>query len=398
MSNNRFSLYIHIPYCLAKCPYCDFNSHAAQRWPEERYTDALCKEIGQFAARRPWIDGSLRTIFFGGGTPSLFAPASIQRVLHAVFDRWPTTPANGSPVEVTLEANPGTIAVEQLAGFREAGVNRLSFGVQSFHDHHLQTLGRIHDGQQAAAAIRAARAAGFDNVSLDLIFALPEQRLEEWVADLQQACRLEPDHISAYNLTYEEGTPFHQWRATGRLQQLTELTELAMFESAQEILGAAGYHQYEISNYARRGRESRHNLNYWRGGAYLGVGAGAHSYSGPDACRTSDSDVSRWGERWSNRKSPSLYIDDVERRGEAVDWSERLEEAQARGELVFLGLRCLDGLADDDFHKRFGCELKDAFPHALGLRQDGLLRQTNGRWSLTERGLCLADSVFATFL
>jgi oxygen-independent coproporphyrinogen-3 oxidase len=389
-----FSLYIHIPYCLAKCPYCDFNSHAAQSWPEERYTGALCREMDRFSARPPWTNGELQTVFFGGGTPSLFAPDSVRRILDSAYEKWPAS----SDVEVTLEANPGTISVEKLAGFRQAGVNRLSFGVQSFHERHLRTLGRIHDGRQAADAIGAARRAGFDNVSLDLIFALPEQRLEEWVADVQQARRLEPDHISAYNLTYEEGTPFHQWRAAGRLQQLPESTELAMFESAQQLLGDAGYDQYEISNYAQPGRECRHNLNYWRGGAYLGVGAGAHSYSGPSASRMPDSGAAPWGERWSNRKSPGLYMDDVERRGEAVDWSERLEENQARGELVFLGLRCLDGFADEDFTRRFGCTMQEAFPHALDLRQEGLLRSDEGRWSLTERGLLLADSIFATFL
>lgn len=394
MPCKTFSLYVHVPYCLAKCPYCDFNSHAARDWPEERYTNALCREVIRFSGQWPWNQAVPQTVFFGGGTPSLFSPASIRRVLDTIFDRWPA--AWSDTVEVTLEANPGTVDLQKLSGFRAAGVNRLSVGVQSFHAGHLRALGRIHDGSQAAGAVSAARAAGFENVSLDLIFALPGQRLEEWSADLERACALEPDHVSAYNLTYEEGTLFHQWRSAGRLQQVPEAVELEMFERAAAVLAAAGYRRYEISNYARPAKECRHNLNYWRGGAYLGIGAGAHSYSG--AGDTENRGTASWGERWSNRRSPSLYILDIERRGEAIDLRERLDERQARGELVFLSLRCTDGLAAEDFRARFGCALEEAFPHALGLESDGLLRRHAGRWQLTRKGLHLADSVFATFL
>ena len=395
MVARTFSLYVHIPYCLAKCPYCDFNSHAAQTWPETGYTDALCAEMEQFSARAPWAGGSVSTIFFGGGTPSLFAPGSIQHLLETAFGLWPSSDRT---VEITLEANPGTLETSKLEGFRRAGINRVSFGVQSFAAHHLRTLGRIHDGPEAIEAIRSARSAGFEDISLDLIFALPNQRLSEWIADLQQACTLGADHVSAYNLTYEEGTPFYQWRAAGRLRQLPESTELAMFARAQEVLTGAGYVQYEISNYARRGHECRHNLNYWRSGAYLGVGAGAHSYSGPGDVGAADEPASPWGRRWSNRKTPSLYVDEIRRRRHAIEWSETLDEAQARGEFVFLGLRCLDGFDGEEFRRRFGCALDHAFPHAHDLRRQGLLGLEGDRWSLTERGLTLADSVFATFV
>jgi oxygen-independent coproporphyrinogen-3 oxidase len=392
--DRNFSLYVHIPYCLAKCPYCDFNSHAAQSWPEADYTEALCSEMAHFSARSPWSGGRLSTIFFGGGTPSLFAPASIQRLLDTAFGLWPR--ARGD-VEITLEANPGTLDTGKLEGFRRAGVSRVSFGVQSFVARHLHALGRIHDAQEAINAVRGARSAGFEDVSLDLIFALPEQHLSEWEADLQQACELTPDHLSAYNLTYEEGTPFHQWRAAGRLQQLSESTELAMFARAQEALAGAGYVQYEISNYAREGHQCRHNLNYWRSGAYLGIGAGAHSYTGHGGDGVID-EAARWGQRWSNRKNPGLYIEEVRRRQHAVVWSEYLDEAQARGEFVFLGLRCLDGFDSEEFRRRFGRAVGEAFPHVDDLCRQGLLVLEEDRCLLTERGLHLADSVFATFV
>jgi len=385
-----FSLYIHIPYCQAKCPYCDFNSHAATRWPEERYTAALCTELGHYAAAAPWAGGEIQTIFFGGGTPSLFAPASIRQILEGAGRLWRLAP----DVETTLEANPGTVSLQKLRGFREAGVTRMSFGVQSFAAHHLLTLGRIHDAEAARAALRLARQAGFDQVSLDLIFALPQQSLEEWESDLREACTLAPDHVSAYNLTYEEGTPFHQWKSEGRLRQLPEEIEVAMFTRTQEILAAAGYRHYEISNYARPGRECRHNLNYWQSGPYLGVGAGAHSFSGEMPAEV----TGPWGRRWSNAKHPTRYVEAVEQSGHARAATEVLDARQARGEFVFLGLRCREGFPAKVFCERFGEELAAAFPHVVDLCRDGLLQCVGGHWQLTPRGVLLGDSVFATFL
>jgi len=375
-----FSLYLHIPYCQAKCPYCDFNSHAAQQWPEQRYVDALRAEMRHYAQQAPWAGGEIGTIFFGGGTPSLFAAASIGNILNEAAQLWPLAP----DIETTLEANPGTITLDKLAGFRAADVNRMSFGVQSFAAHHLRTLGRIHDANEAKAAVTLARQAGFSRVSIDLIFALPNQTLDEWEADLAQACGLEPDHISAYNLTYEEGTPFHHWRAQGLLRQLPEEIEVAMFTRTREILAAARYDQYEISNYARPGQACRHNLNYWHSGPYLGVGAGAHSYA------------ERF--RWSNEKSPTKYLRDVEAHGHARVFEEALDERQARGEFVFLGLRCLDGFSGALFRERFGDDFPMLYPHVSDLRDGGLLEFVAGHWRLTPPGVLLADSVFVTFL
>ena len=391
-----FALYLHIPYCHAKCPYCDFNSYAAARWPEAAYVEALCRELDGYATQAVWNRRAVRTIFFGGGTPSLFAPASIGRVLDHVRRLWPVAPA----VETTLEANPGTVTAERLRDFRAAGVDRLSIGVQSFIPRHLRTLGRIHGAVDAVRAVEWARAAGFDNVGVDLMFAVPQQTLAEWEADLRQACALGPEHISAYNLTYEEGTPFHRWRAQRRLRPQVEDTELAMFTRTQELLAVAGYEHYEISNYARPSRACLHNLNYWRTGDYLGVGAGAHSYAAlADAAGPGERSIeARWGRRWSNEPQPTRYCALVEAQGHARVTEETLELRQACGEVMFLGLRCRDGVSGAAFQQRFGVELPGMFPHVRDLCADGWLEVVGGHWRLTADGLRLADGVFATFL
>ena len=379
-----FALYLHIPYCDSKCPYCDFNSYAAKRWPEREYADALIAELRAAAARSEWAERAVQTIFFGGGTPSLFAPATIGELLAAARALWPFVDG----AEITLEANPGTVDADRLRGLRAAGVNRISFGVQSFHDRHLRTLGRIHSADQAVAALRAARAAGFDNLNLDLIFAVPGQTLEEWEADLRTAIELAPEHISAYGLTYEEGTAFHAQRRSGALTPLPEEAEVAMFSRTRALLAAHGYEAYEISNFARAGRACAHNLNYWRAGAYLGVGAGAHSHAAQPAP----------GRRWGNEKSPVRYIERATAAGDARASEEMLSSSQARGEFAFLNLRCRDGFAAGEFTARFASEPQDAFPHLATLQRDGLIQLADGRYRLTERGLLVADSVFATFL
>jgi len=378
-----FSLYVHIPYCQAKCPYCDFNSYAASVWPEEEYVAALCAEMAHYAGLDAWRGRAIRTIFFGGGTPSLFAPSSIARVLDAAAHHWPLA----ADAEITLESNPGTVTVGRLRGFRAAGVNRASFGVQSFHAHHLATLGRIHSADEARAALTGARVAGFEHVNLDLIFALPEQTVAEWQADLREGIALGSDHVSAYNLTYEEGTPFHAWRAQGKLRPLENDTEEEMFSLTQQQLRAAGYEQYEISNYARPGAECRHNLNYWQSGAYLGIGAGAHSYNDHGTAQ-----------RWSNERNPLRYVNLTTRSGQACVTREELSTAQQRGEFVFLALRCRDGFAARRFAERFGADFTAVFPHVTEHVADGLLEDVDGFWRLTATGLRHADAVFTTFV
>jgi oxygen-independent coproporphyrinogen-3 oxidase len=378
-----FSLYVHIPYCQAKCPYCDFNSYAAARWPEERYAQALADELRSYMTASPWRDATVATIFFGGGTPSLFRPATIGRLLETIAACTRVAP----DVEVTLEANPGTVERARLAGFRSAGINRLSFGIQSFAPALLATLGRIHSADDSRAAIAAARAAGFDNVNLDLIFAVPGETREVWANDVAEVLRCTPEHISAYNLTYEPSTPFHTLRARGELVALDDETELWMYQHARAAFAAAGYAQYEISNFARPGRTARHNRSYWRGIDYLGLGAGAHSYAS----------VPGWGRRWSNERIPERYMAGVGS-GDAVAAREDLSFETAAAEFVFLGLREAAGIDPSEFAARFGRPLEAVHPEVRGFRDDDLLVERDGRLALSERGLLLADGIFAAFL
>ena len=270
-----FSLYLHIPYCQSKCPYCDFNSHAVASWPEDDYVRALVAEIERRAGEAPWTGRRLKTIFFGGGTPSLFRPESIAAVLAAAERNFGLERG----AEVTLEANPGTVDAAKLGGMRAAGINRISFGAQSFNDERLKFLGRIHGAAETREAARLAHRAGFERLNLDLIFAVPGQTIDETLNDIAEAAALGPDHISAYNLTFEEGTAFFTEMKRGRIRPIDSDRQAEFYAAVREELPRRGYKMYEISNYAPPGHEARHNLSYWRLESYLGLGAGAHSFA-----------------------------------------------------------------------------------------------------------------------
>ncbi len=383
MRHGSFSLYVHIPYCEAKCPYCDFNSYAAARWPEDAYADALLAELRRRSAEAPFAEAQIATVFFGGGTPSLFEARTIGRLLDGIA----ATCVLADDVEITLEANPGTVERTRLADFRDAGVRRLSFGIQSFQEPLLRTLGRIHGPDEARAAIRAARAAGFDDLNLDLIFAVPGETRRDWEADVAEAVGWAPEHVSAYNLTYEPGTPFHTLRSRGALRPLEDEDELWMYQHVRAALTAAGYAQYEISNFARPGHEARHNQSYWRGTSYLGLGAGAHSYASEPG----------WGRRWSNERIPDRYVAAVAC-DDPTATAEILSFDTAAAEFVFLGLRESRGIDPAAFADRFGRALEDVHPEVAVHRADGFLAERDGRLALSERGLLLADSIFASFL
>ncbi|HSD10020.1 MAG TPA: radical SAM family heme chaperone HemW [Candidatus Binatia bacterium] len=380
-----FGLYIHIPYCRTKCPYCDFNVEAAATWPEARYVDALTAEIRYHASAPPFGGKRLATIFFGGGTPSLFAVASLARVLDEARRSF----AADTAPEISLEATPESASVATLAGYRRAGVNRISFGIESFHPHVLKRLGRLQTAAETRHAVAMAREAGFTNVSLDLIFAVPGQSADDWRADLDTAISYAPEHVSAYNLTYEEGTPFFDLKRAGRLRPIGDEIEAAMFEEARSRLGNAGYRAYEVSNFARPGFEARHNLNYWHAGPYLGIGAGAHSHE----------PRGRGARRWSNERDPALYASRALRSGRAIVHEETLGPRQAAGEFVFLHLRTSEGVGEEAFRARFGLPLEETFPGTVRLLADGLLeRRADRRLALSPRGLLVADSVFASFV
>ncbi len=413
-------LYLHIPWCLARCPYCDFNTFAARTWPEEAYADGLLRELDHHLDSTPWNGASLATIYFGGGTPSLFAPATIARLIDGIAARTSLL----ADAEITLEANPGTVDRQRLAGFRQAGVNRLSVGVQSFDDGRLAWLGRAHDAEAAKVALRAARQAGFDNLSLDLIHAVPGQDRAALLKDLDTALSFEPEHISAYSLTYEQGTPLTRDLAAGRVQRIDEEVEADLFETVRDHLGEHGYPAYEVSNHARAGYASRHNLAYWRGTPYLGLGAGAWSFAPawPSASKDETSMSARhqvaaadqptspapannptpgpsFGKRWRDLNDPRRWIEAVAGQGHAVDSAEveTLSREQAMGETCWLGLRQTSGLARSTFLSRFGEEPEAVFPLLVDLLETGLLETTNDGWCLTRRGLMVADAIFARF-
>ena len=390
MTSQAVALYLHIPYCLAKCPYCDFNSYAARVWPEDAYADALILELERYTSAATFAGATATSIFFGGGTPSLFAPRTIARLLAAAARHFTLA----SDVEITLEANPGTVDEERLAGFVAAGVNRLSIGIQSFQPRLLEALGRRHSVEDSLRALAAARAGGFKNLSLDLIYAVPEQSLDECAADVARAIEIAPEHISAYNLTYEKGTAMHRELREGRIRPAAEELEVAMFHLVRDRLAAAGYAQYEISNYAQPGREARHNQAYWRGTPYLGLGAGANSFA---PRRGAANGSGSFGERWENLRDPNRYMEAVRATGTAVGTSEQLSRAQAMGEACWLGLRERRGLDPETFAARFAEPLRDAFPHVDELVSDGLVEWHDERLRLTTRGLLVADSVFSSF-
>jgi oxygen-independent coproporphyrinogen III oxidase len=387
MDCEPFSLYIHIPYCISKCPYCDFNSHVVAEIPERAYTDSLIQELDHYAELDAWRGRTIQSIFFGGGTPSTFHPASIGSILERVSARWGLL----SDCEITLEANPGTVDSANFQGYRACGVNRISVGVQSFQPRLLKFLGRIHSADEAKKAIRVVQAAGFDNFSLDLIYANPSQTLTDLAVDLETALSFQSPHLSAYNLTIEEGTPFHHEFRSGRIKLLTEEEEIAMAELIEQKLNNAGMHRYEISNYARPGFYSRHNSNYWRGGDYLGLGAGAHSYKKMNAAGV-------LGRRWSNEKNPGRYITNISDTKAAVADSEDIDLAKAAGESMFLGLRMTEGVSSEIFRNRFGQTPVELYPQINTWREGQLIEEEAGFLRLTSKGLMVANSIFVQFI
>lgn len=371
--------YVHIPFCLRKCPYCDFVSYAGREHLIESYVGAVVTEAQAVAASLP--GRKLATAYLGGGTPSLLPAREVERVLGALDRAW----GIAAGAEVTLEANPGTVDEAKLAELRRLGINRLSLGVQSLDDGALAALGRLHTAQEAVAAYHMARDGGFDNVCLDLMYALPEQTAASWRLQLQKAIELDPEHISAYGLTIENGTEFWRRAAAGELALPDEDEQLDMYGAARAMLGAAGYRQYEISNWARAGRECRHNQAYWRGEEYVGLGAAAHSLVR--------------GTRRSNVEDVEVYIAAVESAEAPTASEESLSGRRGLGEAIMLGLRTVEGVDLEAAQQRFGV---DAWAeHADSIRELeklALLSRTERGIRLTERGMVLADEVAMRFL
>jgi len=377
-------LYIHIPYCRQKCPYCAFFSQEPAVSDLGRYAELLQREMC-LAAETATPPHRPDSLYFGGGTPSLLEPQQIAVLIQQAGKLF----GLADNAEVTLEANPGTIDFQRLAGFRQAGVNRLSLGVQSFDDRMLRTLGRIHTAQQAREAFTAARQAGFQNIGLDLIHALPGQTGAMWLAELRQALQLDPEHLSIYGLTIEEGTPFAaQYDSDSPLLSDEDLAA-GMFETADDLLKANGYEHYEIANYARSGFRSRHNSGYWLRDGYLGLGAGAHSFMMDGG----------YGTRFSNTADLDAYRTALQNgtlpRREILP----LTRADAISEYLFLGLRMSDGVLFRSFEQEFGIGLEDVFGQEIALLLgQGLLTDDTCGIRLTRRGMLLSNQVFQRFL
>jgi oxygen-independent coproporphyrinogen III oxidase len=376
--NMSLGLYLHIPFCRSICHYCNFGRVPLEPSLKRRYVPALASEVRR-AAEQP--RAAADTVYLGGGTPSLLEPAEVTELLGACRESFDLA----ADAEITLEANPESLDAERLLAFRRAGVNRLSCGVQSFDDDELWRLGRVHRAGDVYRVFALARSAGFDNVSLDLIMGLPGQRLDAWMASVEALIELGPEHASLYLLDLSPGAPLQALMS--REGWLLPPDEIAadMYREAMARLELAGYRQYEISNVARRGRQSRHNLKYWTDGEWLGFGCGAHS--------------TRNGVRWKNVPGPSAYVERLASgAGAAVD-RHVLSPAERVGDAAFTRLRLTDGLDLDAFVGRYGADIwrmhgEELEPYVRA----GLLRRGNGRLRLTRRGMLLSNEVMAVFV
>lgn len=371
------AVYIHIPFCVRKCNYCDFLS-LAQPQQMKPYVEALLKEMELAVEQYPL---RVKTIFIGGGTPSCLPEDLLEQVLKAVQ----TFFVRDTLVEYTIEANPGTLTEQKLKQMYQCGVNRLSLGVQSDRLDHLRMLGRIHSFDEAKQAVQMARNVGFCNINLDFMYGLPEQTLTQWEQTLNHAIALNPQHLSLYQLKLEEGTVMHQWLEDGTIQDFDDALALEMYRMAQVMLAEHGYQQYEISNYALPGKKSLHNQVYWRTEHYLGIGLGACSWIRPM--------------RWNNMLSIEQYRTMVQANQLPQQSPEWLTEMEQMEETVFMALRMNEGLSKDLFAKRFGKSVELVFADALQrCMERGWLRDTTEAYCLTEEGRVLGNLAFLEFI
>ena len=365
-------IYIHIPFCKQRCNYCAFYSSTLYNIKEE-YVNALCNELRM---RKEYLKGeTVETIYLGGGTPSTLTISQLKRICDTVYS---TYPVSDTP-EVTIECNPDDLTIEFLKQLKTQPFNRISMGIQSFNDVQLKRLGRRHNAEKACSAVKNARAAGFGNISIDLMFALPGSTKEEWMHDLETAIALKPDHLSAYNLMYEEGTPLYNSLQRGEFKELSEEENLEQFQMLINSMKAAGYRHYEISNFAKPGRESRHNSSYWNDTPYIGCGAAAHSYNG----------TSR---EW-NIADIKAYIEGInsDKRNFEI---EHLSEEERYNDTILTRLRTADGLPlawmEEKFSGRLNTYMLRAAEKEVAL---GNLKEENGHLSLTEKGIFISDAV-----
>ena len=373
--SKHLEIYIHIPFCVKKCDYCDFLSDRADCKTKEEYVDALIKEI---ELSKNILNGyEVDSIFFGGGTPSILESHLFECIMNAV-KKYANINENA---EITIECNPGTLTREKLEVYKKTGVNRLSIGLQSANDDELKSIGRIHTWQEFLDNYRIARECGFDNINIDLMSAIPDQTYEGWVKNLRTVAELEPEHISAYSLIVEEGTPF----AARKLNLPDEDTEYNMYEATAQILKEYGFEQYEISNYARKGRECRHNVGYWTRQDYLGFGLGASSLYGK--------------ERFANTTDMKKYLENSKNPEKIREKEPSLTREDEMAEFMFLGLRMTKGISKADFQRCFGCTIESVYGEVLEKYESmELLLEKDGRIFLSREGIHVSNSIMAEFL
>jgi len=373
-----FGVYVHWPFCLSKCPYCDFNSHVRHApIDEERFVRAFVREIETTAARAPGRDVS--SIFLGGGTPSLMQPQTVGAILEAIGQHWSVA----DDVEITLEANPTSVEATRFRGYRTAGVTRVSLGVQALDDASLKALGRLHTAREALDAVAIARSV-FDRYSFDLIYARPDQTPEMWAEELQRAISQAAEHLSLYQLTIEEGTPFYGLHAAGKLRTPDEAIARALYDVTQEICARHGLPAYEISNHARSGAECRHNLVYWRGQEYAGIGPGAHGRLDIDGDRHAI----------ATEKRPEAWLMRVEAIGNGIVADDLLNSEERADEFLLMGLRLREGIDPQRYAALAGRPLD---PRRIAiLREEGAIAiSPDGRLRVTQDGFPLLDAVVA---
>lgn len=372
-------LYLHTPFCRQKCSYCDFFSAPPEANQLERWPEFLQTHLRYIGSRERH---AIETIFFGGGTPSLLPPTDISTLLETCRFQFNLDPQ----AEISLEANPADLTPEKLDGYRTAGINRLSIGIQSFSDQQLQRLGRRHGAQMAIKAFQAARSSGFDNISVDLMFALPDQNRTELDDDIEQLLDLAPDHVGIYGLSLEEGTSLHEEIKQGQYSTPDEEFYATAYLHLSSRLQTAGFEHYEISNFARPGHRCRHNMGYWQRSACLAAGCGAHGF-----------DPSDYGSRYAIPEDLPLYFQQLEKGLNPVIELECFTREQAMSETLYLGLRTSDGVDCDAFMLRFGKSPKETYPQAL-TRLSPYLQETFNRWQLSPEGWLLYDHLISHFL
>jgi len=377
---NPAGIYIHIPFCRSRCSYCDFATGMYAAALAERYVTKLANEIRSFemVTKVEPVD----TIFFGGGTPSLLSPAQVETILNALKERFTVS----AGAEVTMEMNPGTVIPETLSAYRKLGINRASFGAQTFDDIELARLGRSHTADDTRRTFRYLRDAGFDNVSFDLIAGLPGQTLDGWSRNLDEAFSLRPEHLSFYLLEVHKGTPLAKHIREGIQPKPDEDLAVSMYELMLDRATQAGYEHYEISNLCQPGFESLHNTKYWTGAPYYGFGCSAHSYDG-------------WFRRWANERDLMRYLELIEQGGSAIVVETQLTDEDRQAEAVFLGLRMMQGLSMKEYRRRFGADLGARHEDDLArFREAGLIESNGDLLKLTRAGALLSNEVFSAFV